>query len=615
MREICFDTETTGLHTDKDDRIISIGCIELIDRVETGKTFYTLINPERKNSEDSIEITGLTDKMLKNQPKFAEIADELLKFIDDDTLIAHNANFDMNFLNMELLRMGKIPLTNAVIDTLELAKVVIKEKGKGTKTLDALAVKYGISLSEREEFHGAMIDTKILVKVYQNLLNEKAVKDYFRKQEVVEIDAEVKGVEDGMEFTLSKSQKFAVDLIERGKNVFITGAAGTGKSYLLNFLRQKYKNLHITASTGIAAINVGGQTLHSWAALGKGDLPLQKILEFLLSKPAINIRKKLQKAEMLAIDEISMISADLFNMFNTILQVIRRNDAPFGGIQLILFGDFLQLPPVNDENFCFESESWEKANIEYVELTDIYRQNDNKLIQMLNNLRFGDLQKDDIELLRYCYQRKDISTDYEPTILGTHNAQVESINNDKLAKLDTKQKTYIAKYEGKENKVEQMKKNCIARDRLTLKIDGQVMMLKNTYSKKGIMNGSIGIVKDFNKNGFPIVSFTNGEIIEIVPDTWAIEKYNEESEEVEVEAVMYQVPLILAWAITVHKSQGMTLEKIKCDLGRAFADGQIYVAISRVKSVEGLYLDSFDIKKVKANKKVIDFYKKNSSKN
>ena len=421
-----------------------------------------------------------------------------------------------------------------------------------------------------------------------------------------------------MYLSLSESQRLAVDKIAEGRNVFITGPAGTGKSFLLNYIKEEYRDnsLHVTASTGISAINVGGQTLHSWAGLGLGNMPINEILRNICSAKGIHMRKKLTAAKMLAIDEISMISANIFDLLNELLKAVRNSREPFGGIQLILFGDFLQLPPVNRENcetfFCFESNAWAEADIDMVVLKEIYRQSDHELVNMLNNLRFGDVTKHDIELLRSRFRQEDPDKTFEATILGTHNIQIERINAAKLKDLNAYEKTFKAKFDGKPEKIEFLKKNCIASENLTLKIGSQVMMLKNTYAKEGIMNGSIGIIRSFdNKKGYPVVEFTNGSYITVAPEEWCIEKFNENTAKVEVEAMMIQIPLILAWAITVHKSQGMTLEKIKCNLGSAFAEGQVYVAVSRVKTLNGLFIESFNINNIKANKKVIEFYNKN----
>lgn len=420
-----------------------------------------------------------------------------------------------------------------------------------------------------------------------------------------------------MYLSLSETQRLAVDKIAQGKNVFITGPAGTGKSFLLNYIKDEYKtkSLHITASTGIAAINVSGQTLHSWAGLGLGNLPLNETLRNILSVKGTHLRKKLRSAKMLAIDEISMISAEIFDMLNNLLKAVRQNNAAFGGLQLILFGDFLQLPPVNRENgeifFSFESEAWQEAKIETITLKDIFRQSEEDLVNLLNDLRFGELTKYDIELLRSRFKKEDLNKTFEATILGTHNIQVERINYSKLSDISSCEKTYKAKFDGKPEKIEFLKKNCIVPEHLTLKIGAQVMMLKNTFAKEGIINGSVGVVRSFdNKKGYPVVEFTNGSVLTITPEEWVVSKFNENTAQIEVEAMMVQIPLVLAWAITVHKSQGMTLEKIRCNLGSAFAEGQVYVAISRVRSLNGLFIESFNINNVKINKKVIEFYKK-----
>lgn len=418
-----------------------------------------------------------------------------------------------------------------------------------------------------------------------------------------------------MYLSLSNSQRLAVDKIAEGRNVFITGPAGTGKSFLLNYIKNEYKNesLHVTASTGIAAINVGGQTLHSWAGLGLGNLPLNEILRNICSVKGTHLRKKLRSTKMLAIDEISMISADIFNLLNELLKIVRNNQDPFGGIQLILFGDFLQLPPINKESnevfFCFESDAWKEADIDVIVLREIFRQSDEELVNLLNDLRFGEVTKHDIELLRSRFKQEDLDKTFEATILGTHNIQVEKINIAKLNELNTEQHSFTAKFDGKPEKIEFLKKNCIVPEKLTLKVGSQVMMLKNTYSKEGVINGSIGIIRSFdNKKGYPLVEFSNGALIRITPEEWCVEKFNENTSQIEIEAMMVQIPLILSWAITVHKSQGMTLEKIRCNLGSAFAEGQVYVAVSRVKTLQGLFIESFNINNIKANKKVVDFY-------
>ena len=418
--------------------------------------------------------------------------------------------------------------------------------------------------------------------------------------------------------SLSLDQKQAVYLIEDGESIFVSGSAGTGKSYLLQYLRANYLDagLHITASTGIAAVNVGGQTLHSWAAIGLGNLPTEQIIKNLFSVKFSRVRRKLKLAKMLAIDEISMISAPIFDLLNDLLQAIRQNNKPFGGLQLILFGDFLQLPPINrdgqlseDYQFCFQSKAWQELNPHQVLLETVFRQKDQKFVQLLNNIRFGKISKNDIKTLQSRVGLKEKINAIKPTILASHNAQVEAINRVELNKISNNSQIFSAKFSGNSTRIEFLKKNCLANQSLELKVGAQVMMLKNTYQKEGIINGSIGIIKEFaKKTNYPIVKFNNGTLLTIAPEDWSLEKFNIEKQKIETEAKMSQIPLILSWAITIHKSQGMTLDKVQCDLSRVFADGQIYVALSRVSSLEGLYIDKLDFNRIKANQEIVDFY-------
>ncbi|MFC1659514.1 DEAD/DEAH box helicase [Pseudomonadota bacterium] len=422
-----------------------------------------------------------------------------------------------------------------------------------------------------------------------------------------------------MYLNLSQSQREVVEAIEKDKNVFVTGPAGTGKSYLLNYLKQEYlkKGLHVTASTGIAAVNISGTTLHSWAGIGLGNLPLDQTLSRIFSGKGIRLRRKIRGAKMLAIDEISMISSDTLNLVNNVLKAIKETDEPFGGLQIILFGDFLQLPPIVDnfsntddtEHFCFNSEAWQEANLKTFVLKEIFRQTDNRFIQLLNNLRFGKIEKDDIEILKERYNVEDNNKSIKPTILGTHNYKIEQINYENLKMLPSKEYVFIATFEGSEKKFDFLRKNCIAPESLKLKVGAQVMMLKNTYKADGIINGSLGIVRDFSPNKkYPIVEFSNGNLITVGPEKWVIEKFDEKKKKMVEETSLTQIPLLLAWAITIHKSQGMTLDKIECDLENAFAEGQIYVALSRVKDLSGLFIKSFNVNKIRVNSTVAEFY-------
>lgn len=401
-----------------------------------------------------------------------------------------------------------------------------------------------------------------------------------------------------------------IESVRAKHNVCITGAAGTGKSFILKMIKDHFPFVHLTASTGVASVNISGVTIHSWSGIGRATLPLEEIVRFINSGPGTKIRRQIKKAKLLAIDEISMISASIFNLLNQVFKQIRENDHAFGGIQLVVLGDFFQLPPVSKDNhidFCFESEAWDEGNFKIFELTEIFRQSDLKFIQLLNNIRHASLNQQDIELLnqRSCLPEPGIT----PTLLVTHNYQADKINYEMLHNLtNTAEYRYKMQESGKETQINTLKKNCLALEELILKKDAQVMMLKNSLQKHGIINGSIGTIIDFSKDNLPIVKFRNGGIHTISPEEWNIEIFNETTREIEVIATVKQVPLILAWAITIHKSQGMSLDHVVCDLSQIFAEGQAYVALSRVRSLEGLYIKGLKTSLLKAHPKVIAFY-------
>ncbi|MCE3255127.1 MAG: hypothetical protein K0R25_621 [Rickettsiaceae bacterium] len=417
---------------------------------------------------------------------------------------------------------------------------------------------------------------------------------------------------------LSEEQKKVVYAIEDGDSVFVSGSAGTGKSHLLQYLKANYSDagLHITASTGIAAVNVGGQTLHSWAAIGLGNLPAEQIIENMFSAKFSRIRRKLKLAKMLAIDEISMISAPVFDLLNELLKAVRENDKPFGDLQIILFGDFLQLPPVNrsgeladNYQFCFQSNAWKELSPKPIMLKTVFRQEDEGFVRLLNNVRFGKIDESDIESLKSRIGLQEEPSALRPTILASHNAQADAINQIELKKITSNSQVFAAKFSGDSSKIDFLRKNCLASDSLELKVGAQVMMLKNTYQKDGVINGSLGIIREFSKKmNYPIVEFNNGAVLTIAPEVWALEKFDVEKRQIITEAEMSQIPLLLAWAMTIHKSQGMTLDKVKCDLGKVFADGQIYVALSRVRKLEGLYIDRLDFNRIRANPQIVEFY-------
>jgi ATP-dependent DNA helicase PIF1 len=411
---------------------------------------------------------------------------------------------------------------------------------------------------------------------------------------------------------IPEEKNIIINAIRSKNNVCVTGAAGTGKSFLLKLIRDHFPFIHVTASTGIAAVNVSGVTLHSWSGIGNASSPVSDIVRFINSGPGTKIRRQIRKAKILAIDEISMISSDVLDLVDEVLKMVRQNDNPFGGIQLVVLGDFYQLPPVSKDqqvDFCFNSRSWQEADFKLFELTEVFRQSDLQFIQLLNNIRHAALNGDDLNLLNH-RQSLDVPDGIHPTILVTHNYQADKTNIDKLSNLKGEEEfTYKMLETGRDNAVAFLKKNCLAQANLILRCGAQVMMLKNTLQKQGIINGSIGIITGFtHKEKHPIVHFNNGEKCIISPEEWSVEVFNEDKQVKEVTGTIKQIPLTLAWAITIHKSQGMTLDNVLCDLSKVFTEGQAYVALSRVRSLDGLYLRGFKPSLLRVNQKVRDFY-------
>lgn len=417
--------------------------------------------------------------------------------------------------------------------------------------------------------------------------------------------------------TLSSLQQRVIELYLSGKNLFISGGAGTGKSFILNHLKQNYSSegLAITASTGISAVNIGGTTIHSWAGIGLANQPVEQIVNNLYSAKLSKVRKKIIKTKSLAIDEISMISAETLDILDTVFKEIRQNSQPFGGLQVLFFGDFLQLPPVNNINrksdFCFNSPTWDNLGFHNIILDKIFRQSDDGFIKLLNNIRFGNIGENDLKILKSRVNIIDQGSTIRPTILTTHNSKVENVNNKFLKNIPHSEQIFNAEYKGDLNKIEFLKKNCLAYQHLKLKVGAQVMMIKNSLQKEGIINGSLGIVRDFsNKKNYPIVEFANNKIFTISPEDWLLEKFDYDTKSTSIEASITQIPLILAWAITIHKSQGLTLDKISCDLSESFSAGQSYVALSRARNLEGIFIESINFSKIYADPEAINFYKR-----
>ena len=383
-------------------------------------------------------------------------------------------------------------------------------------------------------------------------------------------------------------QALALEILHDGHNALLTGPAGAGKTYVLNqFIRQAKatgKHVSVTATTGLAATHLGGNTIHSWSGIGVSDQLATDFEDYLLKSR----RDIIEVTDVLIIDEISMLHDYRLDMVDKVARTVRDDERPFGGIQVILCGDFFQLPPVNRDDsrsggFVVGSEAWEALDPVICYLDEQHRQDDDVFLEILNALRAGDIRRNHAETL---LERvgKELDDGEVVTELHTVNIDVDRINQAKLKAIAGETHYYDMTTTGSENYVASLKRSCLAPERLALKQHSLVMAIKNSSERKYV-NGSLGIIKGFEPvTDYPIVEFRNGKTVTMQPDAWELRDGNKKR------AGLSQIPLRLAWAITVHKSQGMTLDAARIDLRKAFVEGMGYVALSRVKRLDSLSL-------------------------
>jgi len=391
------------------------------------------------------------------------------------------------------------------------------------------------------------------------------------------------------------TQEEALKIRKMGANVFLTGVPDAGKTYVLNqyvdFLRQAGIEPAITASTGIAATHIGGSTIHSWSGIGikksLSDMDIDRLTQ------NERLHRRYKNAKVLIIDEISMLAAPQFEMIDVLAREIRQSTKPFGGIQVILSGDFFQLPPVfrpgDDDRYAFESPSWTDLNPAICYLKGTYRHKDDMLKEVLDTIRSGNISDDLKDKLfskieERNWEEEDSLKDI--TRLYTHNLDVDAENQSRLDEIEGEEFSYQMKSRGKKHVADSLKKWCLAPENLCLKEGAQVMFVKNDTLRRYV-NGTRGMVVG-RERGLPVVKTLSGRKILAEYDEWVSE------EDGKVVAQIEQVPLRLAWAITVHKSQGMTLDEAHINLSKSFVPGQGYVGLSRVKSIEGLYLSGLN---------------------
>lgn len=437
--------------------------------------------------------------------------------------------------------------------------------------------------------------------------------------------------------TLSPEQAKAFDEYKLGKNIFITGPGGSGKSMLIRTIvedaKQKNVNVQVCAMTGTAAVilQCGAKTVHSWGGIGlaTGDI---KATANKVNKSKFK-KRNWKAVELLIIDEVSMMSQKIFELLEYTARLCRKDTRAFGGIQVIFTGDFYQLPPVGRAvepetcNFCFESPLWDTIFTSQIQLITIFRQNDALYKKILNQIRTGKLTKSVIQKLTECVDRTiDPTSNILPTVLYPTRKSVDALNLRSLKNLESEPVNFgfsqintsdlsltneqlgislLYSSAQKDAEAKYMVENINFDKNLTLKVGAQVMCIANLdmESTAPICNGSQGVVENFGEDGNPIVRFKNGALRAIKPHVW-------QSETIPSVAIK-QLPLILAWAITIHKSQGATLDHAEIDIGNGiFECGQTYVALSRVKSLDGVYLRSFSPTKILINKKVRNYYEK-----
>lgn len=460
---------------------------------------------------------------------------------------------------------------------------------------------------------------------------------------------------------LSKEQRHVKTLVvENGQSVFFTGPAGTGKSVLMRAiigeLKKKFardpEKIAVTASTGLAACNIGGMTLHSFAGIGLGKEDAATLVKKIRRNP--KAKNRWLKTKVLVVDEISMVDGDLFDKLSQIGRTIRNNGRPWGGIQLVITGDFFQLPPVPDGSkqreakFAFDAATWTMSIDHTIGLTEVFRQKDPEFADMLNEMRLGRISEQTVRNFQALSRPLQFNDGLEVTELFPTRNEVESSNQKRLRALSGKPYRFDSLDTGDPAIRERLLANMMAPTAIELKKGAQVMLIKNM--DETLVNGSLGTVIDFMSEStfenthvddaarsdadsdakkrirafsnalsdssskkdnvqYPLVQFhavdgTHRTIL-CVPEDWRVELPTGE-----VQASRKQLPLILAWALSIHKAQGQTLERVKVDLGKVFEKGQAYVALSRATTQEGLQVLRFQKEKVMAHPRVVGFYNK-----
>ena len=401
------------------------------------------------------------------------------------------------------------------------------------------------------------------------------------------------------------TQKDALELLKLGYTCYLTGEAGSGKTFLLNkyiaYLRKQKVEVGITASTGIAATHLGGVTIDSWSGLGMRDAVTPTDIRVISQNH--NTVKRITHSKVLIIDEVSMLHGKRLDAIDQICRSIRNNNDPFGGLQVILCGDFFQLPPVSekryDYDYVYKSKVWKEINPHIIYLSSQYRQTDPQFNEVLSAIRENKVD-DHVKNILYETRNNQFEGPIVPTKLYTHNIDVDAINTRQLEEIKQEPQQYQMISMGSETLVNALRRGCLAPENLILKKGAQVMFVRNNQ-QAGYFNGTVGRVIGFDRNNLPIVETYEKKKIHVGQAHWTI------IEDEKIRAEIIQIPLRLAWAITVHKSQGMTLSCAEVDLSKSFVHGMGYVALSRMRSLSGVKLLGMNDLALSVNPEITEF--------
>lgn len=399
-------------------------------------------------------------------------------------------------------------------------------------------------------------------------------------------------------------QRQALSVMLSGQSVFLTGPPGAGKTYILqefiNRARNRGKTVAVTASTGIAATHIGGATIHSWSGLGVREFIDSRTRQQLIANA--KLVKRYNATDILVIDEISMLHGYRLDMVNETCKLLRKSERPFGGLQVILVGDLFQLPPVNRNkempDFAHLSASWQELNPKICYLNEQHRQQSDGLLDLLEAMRRGEFEQYHEELIQSRIGQKP---DEEQTVtrLYAHNVDIDTVNQRHLQQLDSNVYQYEMETKGGAVKVEQLQRSVLAPELLELKTAAEVMFVANNPGA-GFVNGTRGQVIDFQDDRPLVRLHGSSRVIKVESHSWKLE------EDGKVRAEVVQLPLRLAWAITIHKSQGMSLDAAEIDLSRSFTPGMGYVALSRVRSLDGLFLSGINAMALRLHPAIFD---------